>query len=434
MSKLALFGGTPLRTTPFTSYNPIGEEEKARVAGVLDSGLLSGFIAEPGEHFLGGPEVRELEELTCEMMGARFAVTMNSATSALYAAVGAAGLGPGDEMIVTPYTMSASATAALAWGAIPVFADIDPETFCLDPAAVEALVSERTRAIMAVDLFGHPADFAALKRIAAQHDLILIEDAAQAPMASLDGKQAATLGDIGILSLNRHKHIHCGEGGIALTDDPALARRLQLIRNHGEVVVEPGENLASMIGQNYRMTEVHAAIAIEQMKKLPGLVARRQTQADEISRALDGHPLLTPPVVRDGVTHAYYVYATRLRRRENPQVSRDVLARALSAEGLPATAGYVTPLYELPLYQQRIGMGSGKGDQGWPFSLAPHVDYAACACPVVERLETQELCLLGNVHGALSDTEMADTLAILEKIGAGADQLHGVTATDLPGS
>lgn len=428
MSKLALFGGTPLRSKPFSAYNPIGEEEKARVARVLDSGLLSGFIAVPGEHFLGGPQVRELEELTCEMTGAAHAVTMNSATSALYAAIGAAGLGPGDEVIVTPYTMSASATAALAWGAIPVFADIDPETFCLDPAAVEALVGDRTRAIMAVDLFGHPADFAALKRIARQHNLILIEDAAQAPMASLNGAQAGTLGDIGILSLNRHKHIHCGEGGIALTDDPDLARRLQLIRNHGEVVVDSHENLANIIGQNYRMTEVHAAIAIEQMKKLPALVARRQTQADEISRALAGHPLLTPPVVRDGAMHVYYLYATRFLAANHPEISRDVLTRALCAEGLPTTAGYVTPLYHLPLYQRRIGMG----DQGWPFSLAPHVDYATCTCPVVERMETQELCLLGNVHGALSDAEMADYLAILEKIAEGADQLHDVTAADLP--
>ncbi len=429
MSKLALFGGTPLRSAPFPPYNPIGEEEKARVLGVLDSGLLSGFIAAPGEHFLGGPEVRELEEIACEMTGAKFAVSMNSATSALYAAVGAAGLSPGDEMIVTPYTMSASATAALAWGAIPVFADIDPETFCLDPAAVEALLSERTRAIMAVDLFGHPADFAALKQLARKHDLILIEDAAQAPMASLDGARAGTLGHMGVLSLNRHKHIHCGEGGIALTDDPDLARRLQLIRNHGEVVVEPGENLTNMIGQNYRMTEVHAAIAIEQMKKLPGLVERRQEQAGEISRALAGHPLLIPPVVRDGASHAYYVYATRFLWRENPAISRHVLARALSAEGLPTTAGYVTPLYQLPIYQQRAGMG----DDGWPFSLAPHVDYTTCACPVVERMEEQELCLLGNVQGALTKNEMADFLAILEKVGDGAGELRGVTPGDLPG-
>lgn len=430
VSKLALLGGDPVRSEPFTHYNPIGEEEKARVAAVMDSGILSEFIATPGEYFLGGPEVLELEELSREMMGAAFAVSMNSATSALYAAIGAAGVGPGDEVIVTPYTMSASATAALAWGAIPVFADIDPETFCLDPAAVEALVSERTRAIMAVDLFGHPADFAALKRIAREHDLIIIEDAAQAPWASLDGAKAGTLGDIGVLSLNRHKHIHCGEGGIALTDDPELARRLQLIRNHAEVVIGPDEILTNMIGQNYRMTEVHAAIAIEQLKKLPALVARRQEQAEQITGALAGHPLLSPPVVREGAVHAYYVYATRFQAGENPEISRDVLARALSAEGLPTSARYVTPLYKLPVYQQRIGMG----DQGWPFSLAPHVDYSQCDCPVVERMEGQEICILGNVHGALSDSEMADFLAILEKVGEQAGELQGVTSGDLPGA
>ena len=178
---LGIHGGTPVRSRPFPPPPALGPAEKAAVNEVMDSGVLSQFVGVWSDDFYGGPRVRSAERAWTERFGAKHAVTMNSATSALNAAATAAGVGPGDEVIVSPYTMSASAVCAPVNGAIPVFADIEPETFCLDPESVRSLINARTKAIVAVDLFGCPADFEPLMALAAEHGLVVIEDAAQAP-------------------------------------------------------------------------------------------------------------------------------------------------------------------------------------------------------------------------------------------------------------
>jgi perosamine synthetase len=421
MSELALFGGKPVRSQPFPAYQSIGAAEKKAVMKVMDDGILSDFIAAEGPYFLGGKQVRAFEEAWGDYFGAKHVVSMNSATSALYAALGAAGVGPGDEVIVSPYTMVASATAALVWGGIPVFADIHPETFCLDPKSVRALITPRTRAIIAVDIFGHPADFAALMEIANQHNLVVIEDAAQAPGATLLGRKAGALAHIGVHSLNYHKHIHTGEGGMALTDDPRLARRLQLIRNHAEVIVTPDDavGLDNMIGQNYRMTELQAAIGIEQLKKLPALLAARQQQISLLTERLDGNPLISAPTVAPDAAHAYYVYAMKFKAPENPGLSRETVAKALAAEGIPLRAGYVKPIYQHPMYQRRIAFGNS----GWPFTLAPQVSYAQGICPVVERIDNHEIMVIGYVHGQLAPRDIADIADAFDKVAAHAKKL-----------
>jgi dTDP-4-amino-4,6-dideoxygalactose transaminase len=195
MAELALKGGRPVRATPFPPYNTIGDEEKRAVAEVLDSTVLSSFLGAWTPDFYGGPRVRGFERDWAAYFGVEFAVSVNSATSGLYAAVGAAGVGPGDEVIVSPYTMSASATAALVWGAVPVFADIDPETFCLSPSSIRSRITSETKAIIVVDLFGHPADMPEIMAIAREHNLVVIEDAAQAPGARLGDRFAGTLQD-----------------------------------------------------------------------------------------------------------------------------------------------------------------------------------------------------------------------------------------------
>ena len=238
MSKLALNGGEPVRRTPFPQYSSIGSEEKHAVMEVLDSTVLSKYLGSWSPDFYGGAKVQQLEQEWSRYFQVAHAVSMNSATSGLYAAVGAADVGQGDEVIVSPYTMSASATAALVYGAIPVFTEIDPEIFCLSPESVEKCITPSTRAIIIVDIFGHPADMKEIIEIARDHDLVIIEDAAQAPCAKYNGKYAGTLADMGVFSLNYHKTIHCGEGGIVVTDDDNFAERLQLIRNYAEAVVK----------------------------------------------------------------------------------------------------------------------------------------------------------------------------------------------------
>jgi perosamine synthetase len=417
MSRLALLGGKPVRRQPLPSYQTIGPEEKQAVMEVLESGCLSKFLAVWGSDFYGGPRVQQLEEDWARYFGVEHAVSLNSATSGLYAAVGAAGVGPGDEVIVSPYTMTASATAALVYGAIPVFADIDPETFCLTAATIRERLSPFTKAVIVVDLFGQPAEMDEIMALAREHGLVVIEDAAQAAGAIYRGRPAGALGHIGVFSLNYHKIIQCGEGGVAVTADAALAARLQLIRNHAEVIVQDKKvtDLVNLVGFNYRMTEIEAAIAVEQLKKLDGLVSPRVAAADFLTARLSGLPGLTPPVVHPGVErHSYYLYPLRYDSQKTG-VSREAFARAVEAEGIPLKQGYVAPIYWQPLYQQRQAFGR----DGFPFNYEGYrgrVNYDRGLCPVTERLHLEEL-LFGNFcHAGLGPADLEDIAAAFHKV------------------
>lgn len=382
---LALFGGPKTIQTTFKRYNPIGVEEVEAAKQVIESGVLSQFLGAWHEDFYGGPKVREFERQCAEYFGVKHAVTVNSWTSGLVAAVGAIGIEPGDEVIVTPWTMSATATAILHWNAIPVFADIDPETFNLDPKSVEANITPYTKAIIVADIFGQSADMDALTAVAAKHGLKVISDTAQAPGALYQGKHAGTLADVGGYSLNYHKHIHTGEGGILVTDNDEIAERVQLIRNHAEVVVgDKGvTNLSNMIGHNFRLGEIECAIGIEQLKKLDRFVQSRQVLANRLTEGLKGLRGLRTPVVKPGCTHVYYVYPMVLDIDELG-VSRERIHAALQAEGVAVSKHYQN-IHLLPLYQRKIAYGS----MGFPWSsdiCRRDVDYSKGICPVAEQL------------------------------------------------
>jgi perosamine synthetase len=386
---LALLGGDPLIQTPPLCYRSMGEAEKLAVARVMDSDCISGFFGSPGNLFLGGPTVRAFEDAWCKRFCNRHAVSVNSATSGLIAAVGAAGVGPGDEIIVPPYTMSATVVAPLFYGAIPVFVDIEEDTFCLDPDLVQKAITSKTKVIIAVNLFGHPAQLGALRKIADEADLILIEDSSQSPLGSENDSKCGTVGDMGVFSFNYHKHIHTGEGGIVTTDNPKLAKRLQLIRNHGENVVERWniDDITNLVGLNFRMTELSAAIGIEQLKNADHHVKRREEIAHCLSDAVRGLKGLTPPMVRSGCRHNYYCWVMRCDE-DQLGVSRSTFSKALTAEGFPHGVGYVRPLYLLPLFQQ----GKAIGRDGWPFNQGDY-KYDQISCPVTERMYEKEVIL-----------------------------------------
>ena len=414
--KLAIFGGTKTINRPFKRYNPIGVEEIIAAKQVVESGVLSKFLGVWHEDFYGGPKVQEFEQDCKVYFGVKHAVTVNSWTSGLIAAVGAIDIEPGDEIIVSPWTMCASATAILHWNAIPVFADIEPGTFNLDPQSVEENISPYTKAIMAIDIFGHSADMDALMAIADKHGLKVISDTAQAPGAYYKGRYAGTLAHVGGYSLNYHKHIHTGEGGILVTNDDVIAERMQLIRNHAEAVVggKGVTHLANMIGYNFRLGEIECAIGIEQLKKLRGLVIARQHAAERLTEGLKGLDGLRTPITQPDCTHAYYVYPIILDTNRLG-TSRDRIYQALVAEGMEGlAAGYVN-LHLLPMYQQKIAYGS----KGFPWtSTICHrdINYHRGICPVAEELHEKSYLGYAMCLNDLCDEDVDLLIAAFRKV------------------
>ncbi len=424
--KLAINGGEPVRTKKFPAYRVMGNEEKEAVCRVIDSGILSRFLGTWHDDFFGGPEVQAAEREWGEFLGVKHVVAVNSCTSALYCAVGATGVEPGEEMIVSPYTMSASATAPLIYNAIPVFADIEAEHYCLDPCSVEARITPRTRAIIVVDLFGQPYDREEINAIAKKHGLFVIEDCAQAPGATWKGKCAGTLAHMGCFSLNYHKHVHTGEGGFVVTDDDDLAMKLRLIRNHAEAVVEKAgvTDLVNMIGFNYRMTEIEAALARCQLRRLPELLKERQTSCDYLNTALAEIPPIMTTVVRPETTHAYYVHPLKFDEAV-AGVGRDRFVEAVKAElpltelregeGVKIGTGYCKPLYLQPLFQKRIAYGS----KGAPFTSPwydGNVSYEKGICPVTERMFEKELITHELMRPPMTHEDLDDVVAAFWKV------------------
>jgi perosamine synthetase len=415
-STLALLGGHPTIERPLELFKSIGEDEVDAASEVIRGGVLSAYIGAPGPGFMGGAKVRSFEAQAAAYFGVKHAVAVNSWTSGLIAAIGAIGLEPGDEVITTPWTMAATATAILHWNGIPVFADIDPVSFNLSPFSVERLISPRTRAIMAVDIFGQSADMRSLRAIADRHGLNLLGDTAQGPGARYGALPTGTLADIGGYSFNYHKHIHCGEGGILVTNDDRLAQRLCLIRNHAEAVVSSDDpaDLSNMLGYNFRMGEIEAAIASVQLSKLAGRVASRQRVAAELNEGLRGLAGLATPAVSEGCTHVYYIYGLKLDTSALG-VPRKKIVDALRAEGVPGVMAGYQNLHLLPLFRHKIAYGR----HGFPWTspyCSRDVAYGPGTCPVAEELHASSFFGLNLCMCEFHPEDVALVVAAFRKV------------------
>jgi len=379
----------------FEPHNSIGKKEMRAVKSVMRSGELSRFLGSKHPDFNGGKKIQEFEEKWASYFETNHALSVNSATSGLIAALGAIGIEPGDEVITSPWTMSATAMAILHWNAIPIFADIDPDTFCISATSIASKITPRTKAILAVDIFGQSCEMIEIMNLATRYKLRVISDTSQAPGALYQNKFAGTIADIGVFSLNYHKHIHTGEGGMVVTNNPHLAERIRLIRNHGESVIETdnSKNLINIVGYNFRMGEIEAAIGIEQLEKLKSIVNQRQENASEFNQILKDLPGIVTPKVPQENTHAYYVYPLKIVK-DKMRVNKFILAEELKKNGILGISTKYQNLHLLPIFQQKIAYGS----TGFPWTLETvKTDYSKGLCPIAEEL--QEVSYLGFYMG-----------------------------------
>jgi perosamine synthetase len=314
-------------------------KELEAITRVMQRGQLSGYQGNWTEQFKGGIEVVNLEADWASFFNVRNAIFCNSATSGLWLACASIGLKAGDEVLVSPFTMTCSASIPLLFGAKPVFVDIESSYFCMNPDDIEHKITDKTKAIIAVSIFGQPCDFDRINAIAKKYNLVVIEDAAQSIGATYKGKYSGTLSDIGVFSLNRHKIINCGEAGVITTDNDDLAFKLKLLLNHSEAVcndmerkgVNIPDGCVGLVGMNLRGTELSAAIAREQLKKLDGILEKYRDDAKYF-----------PVKVRENCEHSYYRYAWIGDWKEH---SCD------KWELFNAKYGYIEPLHKIPLFK-----------------------------------------------------------------------------------
>ncbi len=451
MPKLAIKGGLKVRNNPFPNMSTIGQSELNAARRVILTGNLSGFRGNSGPGFQGGPEVRALEKEWEKKFGVKHAIAVNSCTSGLHIACIAIDLKPGDEVIVTPWSMSCSATAPMICGAIPIFADIEEDYYCLDPQSIRDRISARTKAIIVVDLFGQPHDYSEIRKIADEYSLSIIEDAAQAIGSYYGKRSTGTLGDIGVYSFTQGKHITCGEGGMIVTNDDKLAMSCMLLRNHAEAVendlIGSKPNYKkytlptfdhNLFGFNMRMTEIQAAILREQLKYLDGVVEKHQKSEQFISDNLSHLDYIIKfPKVRPYSTHSYYVQALKWRteNKHTEGIHRDQYIEAVRAElsheegraieGVPISYGYIKPLYLFPIfqnYQDKLDIYKNEYEKIRRRRIKEN--YTQGSCPVAERLWKNEIIINRLVGMNLMVSDLKDVVNAFIKVWENRDELR----------
>ncbi|NLO74476.1 MAG: DegT/DnrJ/EryC1/StrS family aminotransferase [candidate division WS1 bacterium] len=402
MGKLAIRGGAPLRTEPYPSWPVFDETEIQAVTEVLRSGK-----------WWYGEKVREFEAAYAAFQDAQYGVTCTNGTAALEIAYLACGLGAGDEVIVPAYTFIATASSLLRVNAIPIFADLELDTGNLDPADVEAKITDRTKAIVPVHFGGYIADMDAFRALAKKHNLHLIEDACHSWGGKWQGKGTGALGDCGVFSFQMSKNITSGEGGILVSDNEEIA---ELARSYSNVGRATNDQFYRhfLPGGNLRMTEMQAALLLVQLSRLEEQTLRREANAEYLNRALAGIPGIALQRPEPRITRrAYHMYIFRFLPEQWPGVSRERFLEAVCAEGGTAWAGYPIPLYQNPVFQRQ-----GTGPENCPLSCpfyGKEMDYTQVHLPRTEQL-CAEACWVPHATLLAEEADMQDLADIIAKV------------------
>ncbi len=395
---LALHGGTPAITIPFTPLTGRwkGGEALERLTAALEQDSL---------FYWNGPQTAAMLSRFREHYPFTEAMPCSSGTAAIHIAVAAAGIKPGDEVIVPPITDMGTVIGILYQQGVPVFADVEPNTYQLDPDAVRRAITPRTRAIMVVHLAGNACRMREFMAIAKQFNLVVIEDCAQAWGTLYEGQPVGTIGHIGCYSLNDFKHLSCGDGGIVATNDPRFASRLQQFGDKGYDRVHSQRDPA-ILAPNYRMTELQAAVATAQLGRLEAIATRRNEIGERLSAALRELPGIAPHEIDPAVRSTYWFYLLRIDE-STLGCTRAEFVEALQAEGAYAHAGYLTaPLYRYDVFQNHAFFG---GEWSLKSTGLTTIDYRQVSCPVAE--EILRTCIFITLHEQLSD-------AYIDQLGA----------------
>jgi len=369
-------------------FNTYGPKEYLSIKKIILSGKLSGFIAANSKEFYGGEYVRKFEKAVSKYFNVKYSVTVNSWTSGLIAAIAAVDIEPGDEILVPTWTMSATSSAILHCNAIPVFVDVDENDFNISLKDLENKITTKTKAILAVDIFGYPSKIDELKKLASKFNLRLIFDSAQSIGAKYKKKYVGTFGAVGGFSLNYHKHIHTGEGGIIVTNDQKIYKKLILIRNHGEVVQSTNNKkiLSNTIGYNFRLGEIESALGIQQLKKLSKYVKYRKKIFKVIHKRIAGlNGLILPELTQKNIEPSHYVIPLRLSDNLLKNYKRQQIIQKLKNRGVPGLAAGYMNLHRMKAYENKIAFGSA----GYPWRLFDKNKkntYKKGICPVAEKL------------------------------------------------
>ena len=408
--QLAIKGGAPVRALPFGESHFFGEADVEALAEVIHSGALG-----------KGPKVAQFEREFAARHGVGHVVTVTSGTAAMHTCVGAINPDPGDEIIVTPWTSGGSIIGTLLHNCVPIFADID-DTFTLDPADVEAKITPRTRAIIAVHLFGNPCDMAALREIADRHQLYLLEDCCQAHFAEFQGQVVGSMGDINGFSFGG-KHLSAGGGGAVLSDNETLWERALIFsdaalpRNGGPFEGRPYANY--FLAPNYKLNDLMAAVLLSQLKKVDGYIEKKIWAAQNIIEQVSDIDEITPQRVREGDRNSYWVMGMSL---DTDRMECDAweFAQALNSEGIPAGGPYIGSSKEGPLYRNPfLSEPNCYGRSRFPFDYKRDkpIDYRLADCPNGEELMRRGFSM--SMLPSLDEEDVADISAAIRKVFEG---------------
>ncbi len=427
--KLAIKGGVPVCESSSHQWAQVSEAEKRSVERCFERNHFSGFRA---GNYDGGPEVIKFEDVVRKSTESEYAVGFDTWSNGIVGAMMSFGLGPGDEVIITPYTMTSCATSILSCGALPVFADVCEDSGCIDPKDIERKITNRTKAIFVVHLFGIPADMDPIMKLAQKHKLFVFEDCAQSPLSQYKGKFTGTIGHAGGFSFTESKHITCGEGGMAITNDPKINNGLRYVRNHGEVCSTAKKASGSdafdycfdvygesgMIGYNFRITEMAAAFGVAQWEKLPSILQEKKKMAQVLIDGLgplgEKTGLFSLMIPEYDHNPSWYNFPMRYLGSETG-VSREEFVGALNAEGANFACGYVPPLYGQDIYTT---------NKNWVIKhFGEHIDYENPECPTVERLWSKELFATLDVRKPYTLDDMHTIVKIFEKVCENFEEL-----------